>query len=288
MSKFAVTMERIKSLFERYSSAKEYRITPLPSSGGNRQYFRIIWDGGSCIAAVGTDLRENEAFFYLDRHFSHLGLPVPEILAVSEDRTVYLQEDLGDTTLFDAVAAGRKSGSYSQEEKALLRTAIETLPAFQYTGASGMDFSQCGPVRYFDRTPVMFDLNYFKYCFLKPSGLEFDVMELEEDFRRLCDRLLACCSENFQYRDFQGRNIMITPEGGMKFIDFQGGRMGPVHYDLASFVWQAKARYSPQLKEELTEAYLEAQSHYAVVRRKDFLTDLRQFVLFRTLQVLGA
>lgn len=281
-------MERIKSLFERYSSAKEYRITPLPSSGGNRQYFRIIWDGGSCIAAVGTDLRENEAFFYLDRHFSHLGLPVPEILAVSEDRTVYLQEDLGDTTLFDAVAAGRKSGSYSQEEKALLRTAIETLPAFQYTGASGMDFSQCGPVRYFDRTSVMFDLNYFKYCFLKPSGLEFDEMELEEDFRRLCDRLLACCSENFQYRDFQGRNIMITPEGGMKFIDFQGGRMGPVHYDLASFVWQAKARYSPQLKEELTEAYLEAQSHYAVVRRKDFLTDLRQFVLFRTLQVLGA
>ena len=151
-----------------------------------------------------------------------------------------------------------------------------------------MDFSQCGPVRYFDRTSVMFDLNYFKYCFLKPSGLEFDEMELEEDFRRLCDRLLACCSENFQYRDFQGRNIMITPEGGMKFIDFQGGRMGPVHYDLASFVWQAKARYSPQLKEELTEAYLEAQSHYAVVRRKDFLTDLRQFVLFRTLQVLGA
>ena len=249
---FAITMERIRSLFERYSGVREYRITPLPASGGNRQYFRINWDGGSCIAAAGTSLRENGAFLYLDRHFSRLGLPVPEVLAVSGDRMAYLQEDLGDTTLFDAVAAGRRSGEYSPEEKTLLR------------------------------------LNYFKYCFLKPSGVEFDEVALEEDLVRLRDRLLVCSSENFQYRDFQGRNIMLTPSGEMKFIDFQGGRMGPVHYDLASFVWQARARYSPELKAELTEAYLEAQSHYEAVCRKDFLTDLRQFVLFRTLQVLGA
>ena len=259
---FAITMERIRSLFERYSGVREYRITPLPASGGNRQYFRISWDGGSCIAAAGTSLRENGAFLYLDRHFSRLGLPVPEVLAVSGDRMVYLQEDLGDTTLFDAVAAGRRSGEYSSEEN--------------------------GPVSCFDRTSVMFDLNYFKYCFLKPSGVEFDEVALEEDLVRLRDRLLMCSSGNFQYRDFQGRNIMLTPSGEMKFIDFQGGRMGPVHYDLASFVWQARARYPSELKAELTEAYLEAQSHYEAVRRKDFLTDLRQFVLFRTLQVLGA
>ena len=267
-------MERIKSLFERYSGAGEYRIAPLPSSGGNRQYFRIIWDGGSCIAAAGTSLQENETFLYLDRYFSRLGLPVPEVLAVSEDRMVYLQEDLGDMTLFDAVAAGRRSGSYSTEEKALLLTAVETLPAFQYIGAQGLDFHQCRPVMCFDGTSVMFDLNYFKYCFLKPSGLEFDEMALEEDFRRLCGRLLMCSSENFLYRDFQGRNIMLTPSGEMKFIDFQGGRMGPVHYDLASFVWQAKARYSPQLKEELTEAYLEAQSHYSIPYAMDNLQEL--------------
>ncbi len=281
-------MERIKSLFERYSGVTEYRITPLPASGGNRQYFRISWNGGSCIAAAGSSLRENSAFLYLDRHFSSLGLPVPEVLAVSEDSMVYLQEDLGDTTLFDAVSEGRRGGSYSPEEKALLRAAVETLPAFQYVGASGLDFSRCRPVSCFNRTSVMFDLNYFKYCFLKPSGVEFDEMALEEDFGRLCGRLLTCSTENFQYRDFQGRNIMLTPSGDMRFIDFQGGRMGPVHYDLASFVWQARARYSPELKAELTETYLEAQSHFAAVRRKDFLTDLRQFVLFRTLQVLGA
>ena len=285
---FVFVMRRIQSLFERYSGIREYRISAIPASGGNRQYFRISWDGGSCIAAAGTSLRENGAFLYLDRHFSRLGLPVPEVLAVSDDRMVYLQEDLGDTTLFDAVAAGRRSGEYSSEEKTLLRAAVEALPAFQYIGAQGLDFSQCGPVSCFDRTSVMFDLNYFKYCFLKPSGVEFDEVALEEDLVRLRDRLLMCSSGNFQYRDFQGRNIMLTPSGEMKFIDFQGGRMGPVHYDLASFVWQARARYPSELKAELTEAYLEAQSHYEVVRWKDFLTDLRQFVLFRTLQVLGA
>ena len=104
-------MDRIQSLFERYSGALEYSISPLPSSGGNRRYFRITWNGGSCIAAAGTSLRENNAFLYLDRHFSRLGLPVPQVLAVSGDRMVYLQEDLGDTTLFDAVATGRRNGA---------------------------------------------------------------------------------------------------------------------------------------------------------------------------------
>ena len=281
-------MERIHSLFTKYSGAKEYNITPLPSSGGNRQYFRITWEKGSCIAALGNEIRENEAFLYMARHFGRLGLPVPRILAVSEDNMLYLQEDLGNTTLFDAVARGRNNGEYSSEEKALLKEAVATLPAFQYVGASGMDFSRCWPVSRFDRTSVMFDLNYFKYCFLKPSGLEFGEMELEEDFNRLCDRLLLSNSDTFMYRDFQSRNIMLDQQGRMSFIDFQGGRMGPVQYDLASFVWQAKARYSTALKQELTETYLEARSHYIRADRKSFLNELRHFILFRTLQVLGA
>ena len=137
-------MERIQSLFERYSGIREYRISPLPASGGNRRYFRITWTGGSCIAAAGDSLRENRAFLYLAGHFGKLGLPVPGILAVSGDGMTYLQEDLGDTTLFDAVSAGRNSGCYSTEEKALLRTAVETLPVFQYTGARGVDCNSVG------------------------------------------------------------------------------------------------------------------------------------------------
>ena len=175
-------MNRIQILFERFSGINDYRISPLPSSGGNRQYFRITWSGGSCIAAIGTSQEENAAFLYMARHFGRLGLPVPGILAVSDDGMTYLQEDLGSTTLFDAVAAGRKSGEYSGDERRLLRRAVETLPAFQYAGASGMDFSKCFPVQYFDRTSIMFDLNYFKYCFLKPSGVEFSETDLEEDF----------------------------------------------------------------------------------------------------------
>lgn len=286
--KFAVTMDSIRQLFERYSGTAEYSISPLPSSGGNRKYSRISWNGGSCIAATGTNRQENATFLYLGRHFSDLGLPVPKVLAVSEDGMTYLQEDLGDRTLFDAVSEGKKSGRYSPEEKALLKAAVETLPDFQYTGASGLDFSRCRPVSAFDRTSAMFDLNYFKYCFLKPSGVEFDETALEEDFNRLCNRLLLNRSETFQYRDFQGRNIMVTRDGKLYFIDFQGGRMGPVHYDLASFVWQAKARYSPELKEELTDAYIGALSRHVKVDRQGFLTEFRHFVLFRTLQVLGA
>lgn len=281
-------MKRVQTLFEKYSGTDEYQIHPLPSSGGDRKYFRITWKKGSCIAAIGNETKENETFFYMAGHFRKLGLPVPEILAVSEDRSAYLQEDLGDRTLFDAVSQGRSCGSYSDSEKCLLKQAISILPAFQYAGASGMDFTKCWPVQTFDRTSIMFDLNYFKYCFLKPSGLTFSEMELEEDFCRLCGRLLLSCSNTFMYRDFQSRNIMIGRDGGLGFIDFQGGRMGPAQYDLASFVWQAKARYSPEMKAELTEAYMEARSHHIHDDRTAFMTELRHFILFRTLQVLGA
>ncbi|HIZ84917.1 MAG TPA: phosphotransferase [Candidatus Coprenecus stercoravium] len=281
-------MEKIRRLFEEYSDVREYGILPLPSSGGDRRYYRIRWSKGSCIAAYGTDIKENSAFLYMADHFHNAGLPVPEIFAVSRDRLCYLQEDLGDTTLFNAVSSGRDKGIYSDGEISLLRRAVEALPSFQFKGAEGMDFSMCAPVSRFDRTSVMFDLNYFKYCFLKPSGLEFDETALENDFDRMCGKLLACCGDTFMYRDFQSRNIMVLPDGSLRFIDFQGGRKGPVHYDLVSFIWQARARYSPELKNELTEAYLDALSEYTDIDREKFNAELRHFALFRTLQTLGA
>lgn len=281
-------MEMIRSLFEQYSGIAAYGITALPSSGSHRQYFRITCPECSCIAVKGTDIRENSAFIYMADHFLKLGLPVPKVLVASSDGMCYLQEDLGDITLFDAVQQGRQSGTYSQEERKLLRKAVSCLPDFQFKGARDMDFSRCWPVTRFDRTSAMFDLNYFKYCFLKPSGLEFSETGLEDDFIRLCSRLLESNADTFQYRDFQGRNIMLRPDGKLYFIDFQGGRMGPPHYDLVSFIWQAKARYSPELKNELTETYLDAMSCYIKSDRSAFLEELRHFALFRTLQVLGA
>ncbi len=280
-------METLKQLYTLFSGNNDFSISALPSSGGNRRYFRIESAGSSVIGVCGSDLCENRTFIGMSHHFRANGLPVPEILAVAEDYSCYLQEDLGSTSLFDAVAQGRRTGTYSTEEAELLKRAVRLLPAMQYCGAAGMDFNICYPVKEFDRRSVMFDLNYFKYCFLKTLKLDFDEIRLEEDFERLCDRLLMSSSGTFQYRDFQSRNIMVH-NGQLYCIDYQGGRRGPAAYDLASFVWQAKAGYSPALKQQLLDAYLDEVSHYAVTDRKAFAEEYRHFVLFRTLQVLGA
>lgn len=280
-------MEKARRLFEEYSGTKDCRIAALPVSGSDRRYFRIRYGDRSVIATEGDCPEENKAFIGFTSHFRSKGLPVPEILAVSEDGSCYLQEDLGDVSLFDAVAAGRKSGNYSEEEKELLKKAVRLLPSFQYEGAEGLDFALCYPVREFDRMSVMFDLNYFKYCYLKTAGHDFNEVRLEEDFGKLCDRLLKGYRETFMYRDFQGRNIILNGEK-LFFVDYQGGRKGPAMYDLVSFVWQARARYSPGLKEELVQAYLESASRYGETDRKAFAEEMRHFALFRTLQVLGA
>lgn len=280
-------MEKIKRLFEEYSGISDYSVEALPVSGSDRRYFRIRYGGSSLIATEGDSTAENNAFILLTRHFRSKGLPVPEILCVSEDCTCYLQEDLGNASLFDAVAEGRQSGSYRDTETALLRQAVAILPDFQYKGAEGLDFSVCYPVKEFDRMSVMFDLNYFKYCYLKVAGPDFDEVRLEEDFGKLCDRLLVKPCSTFMYRDFQGRNIILK-DGSLSFIDYQGGRKGPAIYDLVSFVWQAKARYGRELRDSLVDTYLESASRYTDIDRDAFMEDLRQFALFRTLQVLGA
>lgn len=280
-------MEKLKQLYILFSGNNDFTVSALPSSGGNRRYFRIESSGQPVIGVRGSDLQENRTFIDMSRHFRANGLPVPEILAVADDISCYLQQDLGDLSLFEAVSAGRKAKEYSPEETALLKKAVRLLPAMQYCGAAGMDFDICYPVKEFDRRSVMFDLNYFKYCFLKTLKLDFDEIRLEEDFERLCRRLLLSSGNTFQYRDFQSRNIMVHG-GDLYCIDYQGGRRGPAAYDLASFVWQAKAGYSPALKQALLEEYLDAASSYAVIDRKAFIGEYRQFVLFRTLQVLGA
>ena len=264
-------------------------VTPLAGAGSNRRYCRLEIDGRSCVGTVGTDVKENEAFIALSRHFRAKGLPVPEVLEVSPDGMMYVQEDLGNELLADMVAAAHKEGGIEPESRLadLLCRTVALLPKIQMEGARGLDFSVCYPQPSFDRRMVMFDLNYFKYCFLKPSGVEFNEILLQDDFERLADDLLACDSEAFMYRDFNARNVMIR-DGQPWFIDFQGGRRGPVYYDVASFVWQARAKYPEWLKERMVDAYVEALSGYMEVDMDEFDSCLRLFRLFRTLQVLGA
>lgn len=293
---------KLYSLFTEYFGFEPDSCERLSGAGSNRQYYRLEGNGVSAIGVSGTDIHENEAFIGIGRHFKSRNLNVPEIYSVSRDGMCYIQEDLGDVSLYDAVSSGRAAASssmlggedvaaaYSAEERALLLRTVSVLPEIQIKGAEGLDFGCCYPVKEFDARSVMFDLNYFKYCFLKTSGVEFDEMKLEDDFESLRDRLLSVEGYGFMYRDFQARNVMLR-DGEPFFIDFQGGRKGPVHYDLASFVWQAKACYPADLKEEMLSEYLRALREFREfmdVDERKFREDLRYFVLFRMMQVLGA
>lgn len=277
--------------------ATSSNLQPISGSGSNRKYSREVKaDGTSVIRVDGTSREENHAFIVMARHFRQLGLPVPEVLDVSRDEMSYTQSDLGDTLLFDYIAHGRTTGEFSAPEMDVLEKTLRALAHIQTEGAVGLDWSVCYPVSEFDRRSICWDLNYWKYCFLKGTRIEFSESRLEDDFERLTLTLLQNQIQGFMYRDCQSRNVMVVPAAdGYKpyFIDFQGGRKGPVQYDVASFLWQAKAHFSDEVRNRLIEAYLDEQSHICLQQgrtfdRTAFSRTLPYYVLFRTLQVLGA
>ncbi len=279
----------LSGLYRQYRGTDPAEVTELPSSGSNRRYFRLTGKDGeaSLIGVLGTCRPENEAFLYLDKHFIEKGLPVPEVLFVADDHMSYLQTDLGDSILYQAIEKGRLTRSFSPRERELLIKTIRLLPDVQFRGAAGLDFHKCYPSAQFDERSIMWDLNYFKYCFLKATGLDFDEDRLEDDFQAMALVLMRSQSNTFMYRDFQSRNVMLVDDEPW-LIDFQGGRRGPFYYDVASFLWQAKAGFPQSLREELIGHYIDALRKYKPVDVEDFHEQLRHFVLFRTLQVLGA
>lgn len=280
-------MQPLTDLFSSFTEQPHQTVEALPSSGSNRRYYRLIAGETSLIGVYGESRDENRAFIALAGHFRRQGLNVPKVLAVSNDEMCYLQEDLGDTVLFDRIKAGRDTGVFSHDEKELLHKTIALLANLQYLGARDLDFRVCYPLPVFNLRSVMWDLNYFKYNFLKTTGMEFLEDRLENDFEQLAGTLLQDETETFMYRDFQSRNVMLVNDEPY-FIDFQGGRKGPVYYDLASFLWQAKANFPAELRDELTDTYISSLQKYQPVEESAFRERLRHFVLFRTLQVLGA
>ena len=283
-------MEHLKQLYESWKGYEPTSIQLLPAAGSNRKYYRISdADGSTVIGVEGTSVEENKTFIYLAEHFAKKGLPTPKVLAQSNDSRYYIQQDLGDTSLFKAIEGGRNAGGeYSAEEKELLRHTISLLPDMQFKGAEGLDFGKCYPQPEFDRTGIMFDLNYFKYCFLKATGIDFNELKLEHDFCQMATDLIGEDSNTFLYRDFQARNVMLDKDGNPFFIDFQGGRKGAIQYDVASFLWQASAKYPQELRNELIDVYLDSASRYAKIDKQQFTEKLNLYVLFRILQVLGA
>ena len=266
----------------------------IQQQGSNRVYSRVTDENGRTMIRVeGTNRDENRAFIYMAKHFRSLGLPVPEVYWVSEDEMTYTQEDLGDTLLFDNITP------------TLLERAIRALAHIQVIGAQDFDWSYCFPVPEMDERSIRWDLNYFKYCFLKGTRIEFSEPRLEDDFDTLTEKILSPLRGEpergwFLYRDCQSRNIMIK-DGQPYFIDFQGGRKGPTQYDVASLLWQAKANIAPSLREQMIDAYLDElvqvlesanpqifESSDPQTFKSAWCAALPHFVLFRTLQVLGA
>lgn len=280
-------MQRLTLLYQQWCGQEPLTIEKLAASGSNRTYYRLQGAGGTVIGVIGTSQEENHSFIYLSAHFASKGIPVPRVLAVSEDEKTYLQEDLGSTALYDALRSGRETGEYSAEQTNWLCQVMEWLAVIQWRGAEGLDFTQCYPLPAMNRTSVVFDLNYFKYDFLKLTGIDFNEVQLEHDLQQMADDLVKDTTHTFQYRDFQARNIMLR-EGKPYFIDFQGGRKGPIGYDVASFLWQASARYPQSLRDKLIGHYIQAVQAIQPIDEQAFRQQLQLFVLFRLIQVLGA
>jgi len=258
--------ERLVQLFSSRVGHRPDAILEMAADGSTRQYFRLIWgDRETMVGAIGPDHEENRAFLSFARAFRGIGLPVPEIFAEDREAGVWLEEDLGDSTLFQALTVIRGKGvgeGFPREGEELFEKALSVLPRFQVQGHEVVDYRVAYPRQAFDRRSIRWDLNYFKYHFLKLAHIDFNEQRLEDDFGQLTDLLLEADSDYFLYRDFQSRNIMIQ-DGGPWFIDFQGGRKGALPYDVASLLYDAKANLPSPVRDRLLAHYLEALSGYA-------------------------
>lgn len=268
-------------LYLSWSGSLPHTIAPIDGEGSSRRYLRLDGSRGPAIACIGSDIKENEAFIHLDTFFRSKGLPVPKLYAISPDATAYLQQDLGDTSLYSLISSASPS-LYEQ-----LHKTLAILPKFQLSTLYGFDYDLCYPRREFDFRAVMWDLNYFKYCFLKPAGLEIDENRLEDEFRDIATKLSVKPTDGLMLRDFQSRNIMVC-DGQPYFIDFQGARKGPALYDVASFLWQARAGFTPALRDELANTYYKSWTDCGGKAFVYFHGELHRYALLRTIQVLGA
>ncbi len=279
-------VDDMKALYRKVIGSEAEVFYALPGSGSNRQYFRIGKPGTTMIAAYNADLKENKAFLSFSRSFREQGLPVPEILAESCNGFYYLIQDLGDLTLYAFLQELRKKKEkFPQDVLSVYKKVLALLPRFQVSSAP--DYSNAYPRSAFDRQSMLWDLNYFKYYYLKLAGIPFDEQQLEDDFRAFTSFLLEVPSGYFMYRDFQSRNIMLC-NGQPWFIDYQGGRRGALQYDVASLLYDAKADIPEGVRTELLDFYLHSLSSVISTDRQEFLRYYPGFVLIRIFQAMGA
>ena len=283
------SIDVLKKLFEQHFHVAADRAQPLQGElgGSGRKIIRL---GGGKFTAVGVTYavrEENVAFLEFSRHFWRHRLPVPEIYGQDLSQGAYLEEDLGDTTLFDFLWKNRTGDQIAREVVEAYRKVVEILPRFQVEAGRDLDYSFCYPCGSFDRQSITWDLNYFKYYFLRLAGIPFSEQALENDFNRLTDFLLSAPRDFFLYRDFQSRNIMLR-RGQPFFVDYQGGRKGALQYDVASLLYDAKADLPPSLRQDLLDHYLHTLANFIPLERGEFMRFYYGYVYVRIMQALGA
>jgi aminoglycoside/choline kinase family phosphotransferase len=282
-------MDVLKNLFEQHFHSPVERVQPLQGQlgGSGRKIIRLASEKISVVGILYDVREENAAFLEFSRHFRKHGLPVPEIYAQDLDHGAYLEEDLGDTSLFEFLSKHRAGEQIAPQAVETYRKAISTLPRFQVEAGRDLNYKVCYPRGSFDRQSIAWDLNYFKYYFLRLAGIPFSEQALEDDFRVLTKFLLSAGRDYFLYRDFQSRNIMLR-EGQPFFLDYQGGRKGALQYDVASLLYDAKADLPPDLRQQLLDHYLETLAGFVDLKREAFMQHYYAYVYIRIMQALGA
>jgi aminoglycoside/choline kinase family phosphotransferase len=282
-------MNILNRLFEERFHSPVTHVHPLQGQlgGSGRQIIRLSNESNTAIGIVYGVREENVAFLEFSKHFRKHGLPVPEIYGEDLDHGVYLEEDLGNTTLYEFLSKYRNATTIAPPVVEAYRKVVAVLPRFQVEAGRDVNYEACYPIGSFDRQSVAWDLNYFKYYFLRLAGVPFNEQALEDDFGRLTEFLMTAERHYFLYRDFQSRNIVLR-DGQPYFVDYQGGRKGALQYDIASLLFDAKADLPPELRQELLDHYLDALSGYIKVDREAFMKHYYAYVYVRILQALGA
>ncbi len=282
-------MDVLERLFEQvfHSPAEQARPVQGQLGGSGRAIVRLRGGAHSAIGIINPVREENVAFLEFSRHFRRHGLPVPEIFAEDLASGAYLEEDLGDTTLFEFLARNRSGEEIAPEAVEAYRKVVATLPRFQVEAGRHLNYKVCYPRGSFDRQSISWDLNYFKYYFLRLAGIPFNEQALEDDFGRLTRFLLTAPRDYFLYRDFQSRNVMLR-DGQPYFLDYQGGRKGALQYDIASLLYDGKADLPPELRQQLLDYYLDCLAPYVATTREAFMEHYYAYVYVRIMQALGA
>ncbi len=270
----------------RYGTDPE-TVVALPFSGSQREYFRLRTAQQSAIGVYNEDIKENTAFVTFTRYFRKRQMNVPEIYLDNLSNHIYLLQDLGDRTLHNSVLEHSDPWNEESGIPGIYRSVLEQLTGFQLAGMEDFDYSVCVPRPEFDKQSVLWDLNYFKYYCLKLFRITFDEQLLEDEFQELAAFLASVQSGYFLYRDYQSRNIMLVGDK-QYFIDYQGGRKGPLQYDLATLLFQSRVNMPSQLRQEMLHYYLDFAGSKLPLKEKQFISEYYHFVLIRILQALAA